>query len=61
MATAPVPGPAGGPGVPDRTCGRCRGTFAGDPDAHPTAQGGWWVCATCREALMGPVVTRDRP
>lgn len=61
MATTPAPGTAEGPSVPDRVCGRCRGVFAGDADAHPTAQPGWWACATCREALLGPVVTRARP
>lgn len=59
MAPALVPGPAEGTAVPDRVCGRCRRVFDGDPDAHPTAQAGWWACATCREGLLGPVV--DRP
>lgn len=61
MPTAPAVGPAEGSAVPDRVCGRCRKVFEGDPDAHPTAQAGWWACATCRESLLGPVVARDRP
>ena len=64
MPTAPALGPAEGSSVPaavsvpDRICGRCRKSFDGDPDAHPTAQAGWWACATCRESLLGPVVKR---
>ena len=51
--------PANGPMVNDepetatRQCGRCRETFAGDPDTHPTALPDWWACEPCREALFG--------
>lgn len=51
-----VPGHAPGqeaPTVPSRRCGRCRGTFPGDPTLHPTAQPEWWICPPCREALLG--------
>lgn len=59
---APAPSDEVAPAaVADRVCGRCRKSFHGDPDAHPTAQQGWWACAGCREALSGPVVRRDRP
>lgn len=63
MATAPRPGSAEASVAPptavaDRVCGRCRRSFVGDPDAHPTAQPGWWACASCRAALLDPVVTR---
>lgn len=36
-----------------RQCGRCRGWFDGDPDAHPTAQAEWWLCPPCRAILLG--------
>jgi hypothetical protein len=39
--------------VRERQCGRCQVTFPGDPVLHATAQLGWWLCPTCREALIG--------
>ena len=35
-----------------RQCGRCQLSFPGDPDLHPTAQLGWWLCPPCRKALI---------
>jgi hypothetical protein len=54
----PSPPPTGEGTPPRRQCGRCRGLFAGDPDAHPTALPDWWLCPPCRAVLMGaPGVT----
>jgi hypothetical protein len=39
--------------IPERMCGRCRKLFDGDRALHPTAQQEWWLCATCRTALLG--------
>jgi hypothetical protein len=39
---------------PPMTCGRCRGTFPGDGDAHQGLETGWWACASCRGHLFGP-------
>jgi len=39
--------------VRDRRCNRCQLTFPGDPDAHATAQLGFWLCPPCRESLIG--------
>ena len=36
-----------------RTCGRCQGSFDGDPDLEPLAIPEWWACATCRGVLFG--------
>jgi hypothetical protein len=37
----------------DRQCGRCQSIVPGEPDLHPVAQLGWWLCPACREALVG--------
>jgi hypothetical protein len=43
------------PDVPDRTCGRCRQPFPGDPDNPVDAQVEWWLCTPCRAVLLqGP-------
>jgi hypothetical protein len=39
--------------VAGRQCGRCRKSFPGDATAHPTALQEWWLCPSCREALLG--------
>jgi hypothetical protein len=39
--------------TPTRQCGRCRLSFAGDPDLSPADQSAWWLCPPCREALFG--------
>jgi hypothetical protein len=53
----PTPDPKISPeeaSTPERRCGRCQRTFPGDPDLqHASAQLGWWMCAPCREALVG--------
>jgi hypothetical protein len=36
-----------------RRCGRCRGTFAGDPTLDSSAEPEWWLCPPCHEALLG--------
>jgi hypothetical protein len=37
-----------------RQCGRCRGTFPGDPTLPRGVQLGWWACPPCYELLLGP-------
>ena len=37
-----------------RLCGRCRQRFPGDPTLPVTARPGWWLCASCHDALLGP-------
>lgn len=44
--------PAGPPSP--RTCGRCRGTFPGDPEVPQGLETGWWSCPECRGHLFGP-------
>jgi hypothetical protein len=39
--------------VAARQCGRCRATFPGDPTLHPVGLPEWWLCPTCRLALLG--------
>ena len=39
--------------VRDRQCGRCRRVVPGDPAQHAVAQLGWWLCPSCKEALVG--------
>ena len=34
-----------------RTCGRCRKLFAGDPTLHAAAIAEWWACDACRASL----------
>lgn len=44
---------SGGPDAPvvaDRTCGRCRQPFAGDPSLN--FQTDWTLCPACAEKLM---------
>ena len=43
----------GDPAVPDRQCGRCRGTFAGDATLNPQALQEWWACPACRKVMFG--------
>jgi hypothetical protein len=38
----------------DRQCGRCRQSFAGDPDLFQGALPEWWLCPACHERLVGP-------
>ena len=42
-----------------RQCGRCRQLFEGDPTLHPDALPEWWLCPTCRTALLGVKPTTD--
>jgi hypothetical protein len=50
------------PVVPDRTCGRCRQPFPGDPDNPVDAQVEWWLCTPCRAVLLqGPKGFRVPP
>jgi hypothetical protein len=44
--------------VASRQCGRCRVTFPGDPTLHPTAIPEWWLCPSCRVALLDPTPRR---
>lgn len=48
-------GPRGPTETPEdlalRTCGRCRGRFAGDPTLHAAAIAEWWACDDCRAKL----------
>jgi len=56
MAEASASDPAAAAEAPpgrDRQCGRCRSIVPGDPQLHPVAQLGWWLCPACREALTG--------
>lgn len=39
--------------VPARRCGRCLAMFPGDPGLDPIALAEWWLCPTCRLALLG--------
>ena len=39
--------------VPDRLCGRCRETFAGDVTLNPQALQEWWACPACRKIMFG--------
>jgi hypothetical protein len=43
----------GDPAVPDRQCGRCRGTFVGDATLNPQALQEWWACPACRKIMFG--------
>ena len=40
--------------VAARQCGRCRAMFPGDPTLYPIGLPEWWLCPTCRLALLGP-------
>jgi hypothetical protein len=35
-----------------RTCGRCRGSFAGDATLVDIGLQEWWACPVCRESLL---------
>lgn len=37
--------------IAQRTCGRCRRRFPGDPTLHPGALAEWWACDDCRRQL----------
>jgi hypothetical protein len=39
---------------PARQCGRCRGTFPGDPTLPRGVELGWWACPPCHALLLGP-------
>ena len=39
------------PPLPQRTCGRCRRLFAGDPALHAAAIAEWWACDDCRASM----------
>jgi hypothetical protein len=49
----PRPDAAHNSGVPRHQCGRCRLSFAGDPTLHAAALPDWWLCPSCRTALLG--------
>jgi hypothetical protein len=38
--------------VPSRLCGRCRGSFAGDPTSEANLAPDWWLCDACRQVLL---------
>jgi hypothetical protein len=40
-----------------RQCGRCRGTFPGDPTLPRGLDLGWWACPPCHEYLIGSGAT----
>ena len=60
ITIAPQPGDVGlelaakdNDDLPRRQCGRCRLMFPGDPDLFPGTIPDWWLCPTCRSALLG--------
>jgi len=48
-----------GDGQPTRRCGRCLAQFPADPDAEPIVIQEFWMCPTCREALLGKSNRRE--
>jgi hypothetical protein len=38
---------------PPRRCGRCLLAFPGDDTLDVVAQGAWWLCPPCSDALLG--------
>jgi hypothetical protein len=52
-AYADAPPDVPGDGGRARQCGRCRLYFDGDPDQPPDVMSEWWLCAPCREVLLG--------
>jgi len=46
--------------IPPRQCGRCRLLFPGDPTLITGGLPEWWLCPTCRTALLGDPPDRNR-
>jgi hypothetical protein len=42
------------PPLAQRTCGRCRKLFDGDPTLYASAMPEWWACDPCRASLRLP-------